>query len=70
MIEKCVCCNSSRVESGSLQTTGRVRFHPDHTKFLSLKTSDIKISASMCLDCGYIHLVGDVEKANLLVDEN
>jgi DNA-directed RNA polymerase subunit RPC12/RpoP len=35
----------------------------------SLHTSDIKVSAYMCLDCGYIHLGGDVEKANVLVDE-
>ena len=24
----------------------------------------------MCLDCGYIHICGDVEKANVLVDEH
>jgi predicted nucleic-acid-binding Zn-ribbon protein len=70
MIEKCISCKSSRIESGILQTSGRLHFHPSHTKFLTVKTSDIKVSAFMCLDCGYIHMAGDVEKANVLVDEN
>jgi len=70
MIDKCISCKSVRLETGCLQTTGKVCFHPDHAKFISLKTSDIKIRALMCLDCGYIHICGDVEKANVLVDEH
>lgn len=69
MDTKCIRCSSERIETGSIQTTGQVRFHPNHTKFVSLRTSDIKIQAFMCLDCGHIQLRGDVEKANALVDE-
>lgn len=70
MIQKCLSCSSQKLESGSLQTAGRVHFHPDHAKFLSLKTSDVKVSAIICLDCGYLHLIGDAEKVNILIDEN
>ncbi len=69
MIDKCISCQSVRLETGYLQTTGKVCFHPDHAKFISLRTSDIKVTAVMCLDCGNIHLCGDVEKANVLVDD-
>ncbi len=69
MIDKCISCNSIRLETGCLQTSGKVSFHPDHAKFISLRTSDIKVTAVMCLDCGNIHLCGDAEKANVLVDD-
>ena len=64
---KCSRCGDSRVESGFLEATGRTSFKPEHTKFLTLHTSDVSVRAYLCLGCGAIDLVGDVEKARALL---
>ncbi len=63
MSRKCVKCGSENLESGKLQSTGKLSFYPDSTKFLSIKTSDINATANMCIDCGFIEIIGDISKA-------
>jgi hypothetical protein len=37
-------------------------FLPDHVKFLTLETGQIKLRARMCTVCGAVELIGDVDK--------
>ncbi len=60
---KCLRCGETRLETGTLETTGRVSFKLEHAKFLTLHTSTIAVQALLCLNCGTIDLQGDVKKA-------
>jgi hypothetical protein len=42
-------------------------FRPDKTKFFSPRTSDLGVSGRMCMECGFLELVGDLEKAKVVV---
>lgn len=64
---QCLRCHSSRVEPGAIESLGRSHFKLEHTKFLTLQTSDVSFRGFLCLDCGSIELVGDVTKAQALV---
>jgi hypothetical protein len=55
---------------GLFRTTGLNYFKPHKAKFWSVKDSNIKTQAMMCLKCGAITHYGDVEKLNSLVPEN
>lgn len=65
---KCPECGSARLELGDIQSTGRIYFRPNKTKFLKLRTNDVPIVASMCMDCGDVMLLGDLRKADILLD--
>jgi hypothetical protein len=54
------------VEPGRLSGTGEIHFKPGNTKFLKAATSNVDVKASMCMDCGCLALVGDVEKVKTL----
>jgi predicted nucleic-acid-binding Zn-ribbon protein len=69
MSKKCVKCGSENIEPGKVQSSGRLSFYPDRAKFLSWKTSNVSVLASICLDCGTIELAGDVAKAKDLTDK-
>ena len=63
---KCSRCGGETVSGGLTQAKGLVenaKFHPDDAPFFSLVSSNIEVSARMCLDCGFIELWGDVDKA-------
>lgn len=60
--ERCLWCESERLENGKLEGTGRVYFKADHAKFLVLATSEVDLRARVCVDCGYIDLYADTEK--------
>jgi hypothetical protein len=59
----CSRCGSSKLESGRIQSTGRIHFHFENPLFLTMLTGYVPVVASMCLDCGTIDLTGEVEKA-------
>ncbi len=61
--KKCIKCGSAELEPGVVQSTGRVHFRAQKTKLLSFQTSDITIRANICLQCGFIELIGDFHKA-------
>ncbi len=65
--KKCLRCGGSHLEPGWAQSTGKIYFRPTNTKFLMLKSADVEVNANMCMDCGSLELVGDVEKAKSLV---
>jgi predicted nucleic-acid-binding Zn-ribbon protein len=66
---KCPACESINLEPGTIQSTGRIYFRPENTKFLSLGTSDVPLTANLCMECGNVMLVGDLHKASKLVDK-
>jgi len=65
--QKCPACDSTLLEPGSIQSTGRIYFRPENTRFLTLGTNDIPVVANLCANCGHIMLVGDLRKANKLL---
>ena len=67
--DKCSVCDSTHLESGSMQSTGRIYFRLKHGKFLTLGTGDIPVTAKLCRDCGHIMLWGDLKKADKLLDK-
>ena len=67
--KKCLRCGGENLTPGKLQSTGKVCFIPENTKFLTLKTSDVKVGANLCLDCGFVELIGDIIKAKDLTTQ-
>jgi len=68
-LQKCPNCNSTNMEPGTLGSTGKIHFRPEDAKFLKLKTANVDVAASLCMDCGYLVLTGDTEKTKALRDE-
>ncbi|GAA5496400.1 hypothetical protein SAMN02745181_0297 [Rubritalea squalenifaciens DSM 18772] len=67
---QCPCCGSAKLEPGKVQSSGKVYFRPENTKFLTLGTNDVELSANLCMDCGYVMLIGDMRKANKLLNKS
>jgi predicted nucleic-acid-binding Zn-ribbon protein len=65
--KKCPSCGSTKLEPGTLRTTGVVHFRPENTKFFTLGTGDVSIQSNICMDCGVLQLIGDLTKATKLV---
>ena len=65
-MEKCT-CGSSRLAPGEIRSTGKVYFRPDKGKFLTLRTANVPVRASICLDCGRIELTSDRSKVEALL---
>jgi len=66
---KCLNCGGTNIHTGTLHSTGRTHFRPSDVKFLKLKTANIEVLANMCLDCGSINLIGDIEKAKNITEK-
>ena len=66
----CPVCHSNEVVQGIFRTTGLNYFKPVKSKFWSMKDSNIKTHAVMCLKCGVITHFGDVKKMNSLLISN
>ena len=59
----CSRCGGSKLESGRVQSTGRIHFHFENPRFLTMRTGYVPVDATICLDCGTIDLKGEVDKA-------
>ncbi len=66
---QCPSCGSTSLEPGHVQSTGAIYFRPDNTRFLTLKTADVRLHANLCTECGVVTLVGNVEKARRLTEK-
>ncbi len=64
--KKCLRCGSSNLEPGVLQSTGRIHFRAENTKIMTFQTSDIQVRSNICLECGFIEMIGDFHKAQSL----
>jgi len=67
--KQCPICSSTHLEPGSIQSTGRIYFRPENTKFLTATTNDVPLVANICMACGHVMLVGDLRKAERLLDK-
>ncbi len=67
-LKKCPICNSTNVEPGTIRSTGKLHFRPEHAKFLKLKTANSEVKALLCLDCGHLSLTADAEKVKSLTE--
>ena len=65
----CLRCDGTRLEPGAIESFGRSHFKIENAKFLTLRTSDIPVHGLLCLDCGFLELVGDVKKAQAVLPE-
>jgi len=68
-LTNCPLCNSTNVEPGTILSTGKLHFRPEHARFLTLKTANIAVKAHLCLDCGQVSLTGDIEKVKRLTEK-
>jgi hypothetical protein len=63
---RCLRCNGERMEPGSMESRGWLSFRPANSTFWTLRPN-VAIQAFLCLDCGHLELVGDVNRAEALV---
>ena len=66
--KKCLRCGGTDLEPGWVQSSGKIYFRPDNTKFMTLRTADVEVNGNFCLDCGTVELVGDTEKCRKLIE--
>jgi hypothetical protein len=66
----CSRCGGSDLESGRIQSTGRIHFYFEDPRFLTMHTGYVPVISSMCLDCGTIDLSGEVDKARKISKQN
>ncbi len=62
---KCARCGSEST-AGALYGPRRMSFRPEGTKFLTFETGDVMTKATMCRECGFIAITGDVGKLRRL----
>lgn len=65
---KCSECGGTELEPGSIQSTGKIYFRPANAKFLTFRTADIEVKANVCIACGHVQLVANVEKLAALTE--
>ncbi len=68
---KCLRCQSENLENGQLirHDGDRTLFRLEKTPWFSLASNDLKVSATLCLNCGHIELLGDLGKARRVLDK-
>lgn len=65
----CPICKGGQMVPGHLQSTGRIYFRPQKTKFWTLKDSNVETTARLCRRCGAIVWFGDLSKFDSLEPE-
>jgi ribosomal protein S27AE len=69
LMRKCVKCGSQLITAGALYGPRRITFRPEGTKFLTLETGDVMTKVTMCRECGFIEIMGDVGKLRRLTSD-
>lgn len=67
---RCTSCGHSTLIKGRVQTTGRLYFKPEKTKFWTFQQSMVPIKARVCPACGHIQLAADTGKLETLMPES
>ncbi len=65
-MSKCAKCGAQLLAGGTLRGPTRLSFRPDGAKFLTVETGDVLTKAAMCHKCGFIEIIGDVNKLKRL----
>jgi ribosomal protein S27AE len=66
---KCARCGSESLAVGALYGPRRMSFRPEGTKFLTFETGDVMTKTTMCRECGFIAITGDIGKLGRLTSE-
>jgi excisionase family DNA binding protein len=66
---RCKICGGEEMVEGRLQSTGRVSFKPNKTKFWVFEESHVPVTTKMCTSCGHLELFADTEKMSRLSPE-
>lgn len=67
MEKKCLKCGSTNVYPSELQSTGKIYSRPKESKFMTVFTTGVPVSALTCLDCGHVELLVDAQKTKSLL---
>ena len=64
---KCLRCGSELLADGALYGPSRLALRPDDTRFLTMESGHVMTKATMCRECGFVEIVGDVQKLRRLI---
>ena len=68
---RCPVCGHGFLLAGQVRSTGRLYFQPEHTKFLVMRDSMIRLHAMACPACGHVQMFTDAEQlARLMTSED
>lgn len=63
---KCLRCGSTNLTPAKFESTGKIYSRPKDAKLVAVLTTGVLVNAVLCLDCGHIDLVVNVEKAKAI----
>jgi ribosomal protein S27AE len=63
---KCLRCGSELLADGALYGPSRLALRPEDAKFLTMEIGHVMTKATMCRECGFVEIVGDVQKLRRL----
>ncbi len=66
---RCAACGHTGLVPGRVQSTGRVYFRPNHTRFLTLHQSAVPTEARVCPRCGFVQMFADTERLDNILHE-
>jgi predicted nucleic-acid-binding Zn-ribbon protein len=64
--KKCLRCGGTNLTDGDFQSTGKIYSCPKNAKMSAIFITGVLVSSIICLDCGYLELSVDPEKAKLI----
>ena len=64
--KQCAACGHANLVDGKLQSTGRLYFRPEKTRFWTLQEAMVNTSAMVCEACGFVQVHADVSKLKKL----
>ena len=63
---KCMRCGSGLIADGALYGPGRMGLRPEGARFLAMEMGHVMTKATMCRECGFVEITGDVQKLRRL----
>ena len=67
--KSCTQCGGKMLAAGALHGLQRVSFRPEGSRFFTLESGDVMTKASMCRVCGFVEIIGDVNKLRRLTSD-
>ena len=64
----CLNCGGLNVLPGTLCSANLLSFRSEHTRFLGLRTPDMKVGSNLCLDCGWTFPNAGMDEVQSLVE--
>ena len=66
---KCLRCGSDNLTPANFESTGKIYSRPKDAKLVSVLTTGVVVDANLCLDCGYVELHVDADRARAIKKE-